>query len=257
MLHYVFGKPDIASIRGNPQKVLDSLDEYSNTGPRLMTIGPEKGAYIDKLLHSHKPSIVVELGAYVGYSAVKFGSLIRQYGAKKYISIELNPVFAAVSKLIVELAGLQDFVEIIIAPSYLGIAKLLRDGILKDDQFEFVFIDHWKQRYVPDLMLLEKLGVLKKGSVIVADNILMPGAPEYKAWVTASTEEKKKLIEKEPADDVPAAELVKLVKASKDDRFPGVELETVRGNPDLVYQSHLEYFTDGRREDEVAYSIVS
>ncbi len=34
-----------------------------------------------------------------------------------------------------------------------------------------VFIDHWKDLYKRDLIAIEKRGILKKGSVIFADNV--------------------------------------------------------------------------------------
>ena len=40
-------------------------------------------------------------------------------------------------------------------------------------------IDHHKDYYLQDLKLLEAYGAIKKGTVIVADNIITPGAPTY------------------------------------------------------------------------------
>ena len=54
------------------------------------------------------------------------------------------------------------------------------------DFLDFVFIDHWKNVYLRDLQLLETHGLLRKGTVIVADNIIYPGVPEYLQYVTTS-----------------------------------------------------------------------
>ena len=40
--------------------------------------------------------------------------------------------------------------------------------------------------YVRDLQLLESHGLLRKGTVILADNIITPGAPEYFEYVKGS-----------------------------------------------------------------------
>ena len=45
-----------------------------------------------------------------------------------------------------------------------------------------IFIDHFKDVYLKDFLLLEKYGVIKKGTVIVGDNIIFPGAPDYLQW---------------------------------------------------------------------------
>lgn len=50
----------------------------------------------------------------------------------------------------------------------------------------FFFLDHLKHLYLEDCELAVKLGVLQPGSVVVADNVLNPGVPEYKAWMLAN-----------------------------------------------------------------------
>ena len=49
--------------------------------------------------------------------------------------------------------------------------------------FDLVFMDHWKPCYKRDLILLEELGMLHTGSVIVADNCTYPGCPDYLEYV--------------------------------------------------------------------------
>lgn len=41
------------------------------------------------------------------------------------------------------------------------------------------------QCYLPDLLSLEQLGLVGAGSLVLADNVLVPGAPEYLAHVGA------------------------------------------------------------------------
>jgi catechol O-methyltransferase len=43
---------------------------------------------------------------------------------------------------------------------------------------DFVFIDHAKEAYLPDLERVLERRWLHPGSVVVADNIKFPGAPE-------------------------------------------------------------------------------
>ena len=44
---------------------------------------------------------------------------------------------------------------------------------------DFIFIDHDKSVYVPDFKLMEGYGMVGKGSVVVGDNMIFPGCPEY------------------------------------------------------------------------------
>jgi len=53
----------------------------------------------------------------------------------------------------------------------------------KIDYVDFVFIDHWKDQYLPDLKRLEENKLLKNGAVLVADNVLFPGAPDYLDYI--------------------------------------------------------------------------
>jgi predicted O-methyltransferase YrrM len=44
---------------------------------------------------------------------------------------------------------------------------------------QIYFIDHEKSLYVDDAKLILASGTLQKGSLLAADNVIMPGAPEY------------------------------------------------------------------------------
>ena len=56
-----------------------------------------------------------------------------------------------------------------------------------DEQFDFVFIDHWKDLYLKDLQLLESLGLLKKGAWIFADNVVLFNLEDYLNYVRTSS----------------------------------------------------------------------
>ena len=47
----------------------------------------------------------------------------------------------------------------------------------------FVLLDHAKECYLPDLQALERLGLVAPGTVVVADNVVYPGAPGYLEYV--------------------------------------------------------------------------
>jgi predicted O-methyltransferase YrrM len=44
-----------------------------------------------------------------------------------------------------------------------------------------ILLDHAKELYLLDYGLLEKYGVIRKGAILIADNIIFPGAPNYLA----------------------------------------------------------------------------
>jgi len=99
----------------------------------------------------------------------------------RFISIEINPIFAAIATKIVEHAGLSDRVQVrvgAVADVLPGLAAELGPGSV-----DLVFVDHWKDRYLPDLLNLQRSGLLRVGSVVVGDNIYFPGAPDYLRYV--------------------------------------------------------------------------
>ncbi|CRG86746.1 catechol O-methyltransferase [Talaromyces islandicus] len=240
LLHHVFSLPQLDSIRNNPKAVLAAIDDFVKvTDKGLMTIGPNKGAFISQLIHDRKPSTMIELGGFVGYSAILFGDALRAAGGKRYLSLEINPVNAAIANQLVELAGLRDIVTVLVAPSHKSIARLVRENELNEDSgIELLFIDHWKDRYVYDLWLIESLGLLKPGvSVIVADNCIVPGAPEYLEWVRASPAEKAAQLKRRefPENVLQGAALIKAVRSGAEN----LELENVPGDPSYVYETSL------------------
>lgn len=83
------------------------------------------------------------------------------------------------------------------------------------EAFDLVFLDHWKDRYLPDTKLMEvrlvvtlqfgwnafpghsamtqflffqkqECGLLREGSVLLADNVICPGTPDYLEYVRHS-----------------------------------------------------------------------
>ena len=57
------------NIRFYLQKV---IDEFVSNGHRMMNLGQQKGAIVDKVLEKVKPKLLLELGTYCGYSATRF-----------------------------------------------------------------------------------------------------------------------------------------------------------------------------------------
>lgn len=42
-----------------------------------------------------------------------------------------------------------------------------------------IFIDHVKNRYLEDFHILKKYGLLHPGVIVIGDNIITPGVPDY------------------------------------------------------------------------------
>eukprot|EP00047_Mylnosiga_fluctuans_P004312 m.233791 g.233791 ORF g.233791 m.233791 type:complete len:289 (-) comp12569_c0_seq1:71-937(-) len=166
---------------GDAQAVMDTIDKFGYEH-WMMNVGDEKGAVLDAAIKQYNPKVMVELGAYCGYSAVRAARLL-QPGAL-LISIEANALCCAITTKVVEHAGLASKHKAVFGTAATALAALkailARRGATKVDLF---FIDHDKRAYLSDLKLLEASGVIRVGTVLVADNVIVPGAPDYLEYV--------------------------------------------------------------------------
>lgn len=235
LLHFIYSQPNIDDIRGHPQKVLDLIDQFG-TDYRLVTVGMPKGKIVTNLINEIKPKTMIELGCYVGYSAILFGDAVRQNGGEQYLSLELNPEYAAIGNMLIELAGLRDFVRVIVGRSDISLDRLSRTGQVQ--QIELMFIDHYKPAYTTDLKLCEHLGLIQPGSVLAADNVIYPGNPPYLEYVRSSVQQKRQAAKDGPAKGYNTEGIRE--RAVQSYMSPGdVPVFEVVGNPNLVYKSEM------------------
>lgn len=59
LLHYVYARPNIDEIRGNPAKVLQAIDDFGRTKKYLMNVGEDKGKIVTDLISQVKPQTMV------------------------------------------------------------------------------------------------------------------------------------------------------------------------------------------------------
>ena len=163
---------------GDPGSVLAALDRFGRERSFLMNVGDRKGEILDAEVLRLRPTRALEIGAYCGYSAVRIARLLREWGGR-LVSLEASAENARVSCAMLELAGLAELVEVRNAKAEEAIPSL-------GAPFDLVFIDHWKDLYLPDLLRLEKHGLLRPGSVVVADNVGLFDASAYFAHVRGS-----------------------------------------------------------------------
>ncbi len=149
--------------RGDPADVLATMDRYATEERFLMNLGPDKGALVQELFDRLPADArILELGAYCGYSAVLFASKLGPEG--RLVSLEVGEESVEAARANVEFAGLADRVEILLGDSGESIPTLT-------GPFDMVFLDHWKDLYERDLLAIEANGLLKPGSLVVADNV--------------------------------------------------------------------------------------
>jgi catechol O-methyltransferase len=150
-----------------------------------MTTGALKLEIIASRLRATKPRVILEFGSYVGWGAAAFGGLLRELhsqagaGEVKLFTFEANPLFAAITSSFVELSGLKDVVDVVVGPAENSVRRLVAEGRL--GRADVVLLDHWEKLYLNDFQVMEELGVIGEGSLVIADNTVR--APEYVEYV--------------------------------------------------------------------------
>ncbi|EEQ84606.2 hypothetical protein RJZ56_007192 [Blastomyces dermatitidis] len=241
LLRYIYNLPNLEQLRGSPSNIIDAIDQYGRDKSYLMNVGSAKGSIVTDLIAAVKPQVMVELGGYVGYSALLFGDAVRRAGGERYYSLERSPGFGAVSRMLLDLAGLGDFVEVVIGPSDISLFKLHNSGVV--NRIDMMFLDHYKPAYVADLKLCEQLGMIVPGSVLAADNVISPGNPPYLRYVRSSVEEKRTAAAAANPTSSRGYDLdgfpTSAVNRFGNSRGHALASVDIFGNPDLIYESRL------------------
>ena len=103
----------------------------------------------------------------------------------RLVSIEFNAENAAIARRIWDHAGVGE--ELTVLVGTLGDGGTRSQGSSPSTASPaiagLVFIDHDKSAYLPDLKRIVDQGWLHPGSVVVADNVRRPGAPDYREFM--------------------------------------------------------------------------
>ena len=158
-LDYVFSNAE----KNNPKSILQTIDNFVlESGQFLMNVGPEKGEILRDHLVKSKPNNVIELGTFIGYSAVLISSSIGE--KSKLTSIDSDSHSIEIAKELINFAGLDDKVNLMHGNAEEIIPELNFNA-------DFVFIDHAKKKYLSDLKLLETEEIILKNCTVFADNV--------------------------------------------------------------------------------------
>lgn len=167
---------------GDVDDVLATIDRYAYDKSFLVNVGDEKGALLDAAVRRADPALVLELGTYCGYGALR---IARAAPRARIVSVELSSANAAVAQRIWAHAGVTDRVSCRVGTIGDGgatLEALAADGF-GPGALDFLFIDHDKNAYLTDLTSILDRGWLRPGAVVVADNVGFPGAPTYRAFM--------------------------------------------------------------------------
>jgi hypothetical protein len=181
---------------GNPESVLAAMDAFwiGSSGKDATDKWNVRGQMIeDKVLAKvqekgpryAKTIMCLEMGTYCGYSALRIAKNLPE-GAKLF-SVERDELFAAIATKIIEFAGLDSKVKIWMGSVHSELASITES--LQGAPADFVLVDHSKERFVPDLRLLEECGIVTASTTVIGDVEIYPGDDDLPVDVQADIEE--------------------------------------------------------------------
>ncbi len=169
---------------GDLDDAIRAVDEFCYEQSFMMNVGDEKGEILDAAIRRAAPRRLLELGTYCGYSALRTARVMPD-GAH-LTSLEFSADNAAIARRILEHAGVANLVSVVhgtIGDGGATMAALESGHGFGDGAVDFVFLDHAKEAYLPDLERIAAAGWLHAGSVVVADNVKFPGVPDYREFM--------------------------------------------------------------------------
>jgi len=140
-------------------------------------VGPLVGEFLFILARAIKAQNILELGTATGYSAIYLGRACNAVNGR-VLTLEMDPSKAARARRNLHKTGLGERVEVQTGDALATLNRL-------KDEFDLIFIDIFKQDYPKVLPDCHRL--LKKGGLLVADNVGFKDADEFNRTISEHT----------------------------------------------------------------------
>eukprot|EP00898_Chlorokybus_atmophyticus_P008897 jgi/Chlat1/9008/Chrsp94S08288 len=170
--------------------ILRRLDKWAATD-LLPMVGPNKGAILQRLVEERRPCVVVEVGAFLGYSAIVMGRALAPDA--RLISFEKDIKWALAAKRFVWQSKLADRVDVRWGDGLAGLQQMQKRA--GAERIDLLFLDADPKQYLQYLQAAEPL--LAKNALVVADNVVIfaKTLDGYLQYVRASGRYESKLID--------------------------------------------------------------
>jgi predicted O-methyltransferase YrrM len=153
-----------------PDPALDAtLQASAAAGLPAINVAPNQGKFLMLLAQIQGARNILEVGTLGAYSTIWLARALPADG--HLITLEADPKHAEVARANIARAGLAQVVELRLGPALETLPRLAAEGA---GPFDLIFIDADKPGY-PDYFRWA-LKLSRRGSVIIADNVVRDGA---------------------------------------------------------------------------------
>lgn len=155
-------------IRDNLAKntgILAELEQYAEKNS-VPIVQPETAKLISALCYMKKPKRILEVGCAIGYSAILLAQGMAEDG--HITTVEYDSELVKIARENIKRAGLSDKIDVVEAD-----AKDYIPSVFRSEAFDYIFLDGPKAHYI--YMLEDCIRLLKKGGILVSDNVLYKG----------------------------------------------------------------------------------
>ena len=156
------------SFRDN--EILRQLREETLTLKEAqMQISPEQGAFLSILTKILNAKKTLDIGVFTGYSSLVVARELPDDGS--VVACDTSIEWTSIAKKYWKLAGVDNKVDLHLAPAIETLEKLIEDG--QGSTYDFSFIDADKINY--QSYYEYSLTLVKPGGIIAVDNVLWSG----------------------------------------------------------------------------------
>jgi predicted O-methyltransferase YrrM len=160
----------LLSVSLREPEILTQLRQETALQPMgRMQIAPEQGQFMALLVQLLGAKKTLEVGVFTGYSSLIVALALPAEG--KLVACDINEEFTAIAQRYWQKAGVDNKIDLHLAPALETLDKLLVAG--EAETFDFAFIDADKSNY--DNYYERSLQLIRSGGVIAIDNVLWSG----------------------------------------------------------------------------------
>lgn len=144
------------------------MENISKAGIPNWEVSPNQGKLLQLMAKMCSAKRILEIGTLGGVSTVWLAGALPEGGS--LLTLEINPIYAAVARQNIALAGFDRKAEVRVGDAHKTLAGMVSTAAAP---FDFIFIDADKPSYSQYLDYAMQLS--HSGTVIVADNVVRDG----------------------------------------------------------------------------------